>query len=185
MAKNILWIASWMLLQLLIQLPFKTETNLKKGKHRKHKKRNNYYIYIIYICWGRRGRFPFIFFSFASQIHCFIAVWTTLVHFWIWSLLNMSPKLIDGYGCMQIPMFLGYNARICSAQSVSTATPWWKTTYLSLDLLLRTTKKIFPILYMHIIYNILYIYIYIFTPGNINPGLKTLKFNRGGTNLNT
>ena len=47
MAKNILWIASWMLLQLLIQLPFKTETNLKKESienTKKTQKRNNYYI---------------------------------------------------------------------------------------------------------------------------------------------
>ena len=39
--KNILWIASWMVLQLLIQLPSKTEKNLKNkkiGKHWKNRK---------------------------------------------------------------------------------------------------------------------------------------------------
>ena len=35
MENNILWIASWMFLQLLIQLPSKTEKNLKNRKNRK------------------------------------------------------------------------------------------------------------------------------------------------------
>ena len=68
MAKNILWIASWMLLQLLIQLPFKTETNLKKGKHRKHKKNTKKEITIIYIIYIYVGGAEADFLSYSSVL---------------------------------------------------------------------------------------------------------------------